>query len=79
MVKTVKVVVKLYRDCNTKLYDSEHKTILDHYGEAFIIPGLCGDGYINATIDNQTGRIIGWKPITEEKLERMRIEIEEGG
>lgn len=74
MVKTVKIVIKLYDDCHTTLYDNQHNKMFDHYGSAFVIPGLCGDGYINATIDNTTGRIIGWKPISEEKLERMRLE-----
>lgn len=33
------------------------------------ISGLGGGDYIRLSIENETGKIIGWKPITEEDLD----------
>ena len=33
------------------------------------IPGLGGGDYIRLSIENETGKIIGWNPITEEDLD----------
>lgn len=74
--------------CAVTVQDDKGKTILEHDG---YVPDffLGGGDYVEMTIDNDTGKIIGWKPITidqinehktdegiEEETEEEREEIE---
>lgn len=43
----------------------------EHDGYGLYIDGLGGGDYLRITIDNATGKIEGWVPLTEEQLEEL--------
>jgi hypothetical protein len=55
------------------IQDKNGKTILDHDG--YVPDFFFGGGdYIELTIDNETGKIEGWKPITVEQIKEYHEE-----
>lgn len=40
----------------------------DGYG---VVPGVGNGDYIDFSVENETGRIVGWKPFTDEELESL--------
>lgn len=68
MIRIVKVTVKA-KTRQTVLYNENMKPIKKRLKSDSHIVGLTCEEYINATVDNATGKIIGWRPITEEDLE----------
>lgn len=45
--------------------------IAQHTGYAPFIKNLCGGDDVDFEIDNATGKIIGWVPITDDQLEEI--------
>ena len=41
---------------------------ISHHGYGPNIPGIGGEDYIQLEIDNDTGMVIGWKPLTIESF-----------
>jgi hypothetical protein len=74
--------VKIYIGCkhsdmfNMTVVDDEGNELLEHNGYGVGLFGVFneGDDYINLTIDNDTGKIIGWKPMTKEEIENYEPE-----
>ena len=58
-------------DTASLLIDKEGEEILDHHGYMPHI-GIFGGDQTELEIDNETGQIIGWKPITQEDLEGLK-------
>lgn len=78
-VKTVTINAHA-RDCQDwEFYDVDGRSIKSHVGYSPItIPEISaeyGDD-VSFKIDNETGRIIGWVPITDEQLEEMEVDEE---
>ena len=54
-----------------QILDDEGHEVLDHQGYGPGIGSLSGGDYLSLSIDNDTGKIIGWKPITEEEIKNF--------
>lgn len=51
---------------------------INHHGYVPYIPGIGNGDYIHLEIDNETGKIVGWKPLTVASFkEACGIEDEE--
>lgn len=63
--------IKLSAKCSDllslKLIDDEGRTLAEHEGYVPVL-GFGGGDYIKLVIDNETGKIEGWKPHTVAKI-----------
>lgn len=67
MIKTVYVNAKCSDCCYISLEDKNGLSLEEHQGYVLNIPGLGGGDYIELEIDNETGVIKNWVPITSLK------------
>ena len=51
--------------------DDKNKTVLDYDGYVPDIESIGGGDYIELEIDNATGTIIGWVPLTEKTIAKI--------
>jgi hypothetical protein len=63
-VKTVSVYMKHNDMTGMQLYDADGNTIEEMDSDYFPHVGVFGGDDTELTIDNETGKIIGWVPIT---------------
>lgn len=70
LIKTINIQAK-HSDMYFAGIDYEDGTSKEHEGYGLYITGLGGGDYIDFTIDNATGKIMGWVPLTEEKIEEL--------
>jgi len=49
--------------------------VIDHHGYMPSIKSIGGDDYIELDIDNETGKIIGWVPLTDASIEDLKDEL----
>lgn len=55
--------------CHVTITDSNGKVTCEHDGYVPNELGLGGGDYIKFTIDNETGRIVGWEPVSKEDID----------
>ncbi len=65
-MRTLNVSAKCSDCCFTELHDSEAKIRLSSDGYVPKGLGVGGGDYIEITIDVDTGKVVGWKPFTNE-------------
>lgn len=70
MLKTILLQAK-HDDRFSIDFMMEDGTTKEHEGYAPSITGLCRGDYTRIRIDNATGTIIGWEPITDDELEEI--------
>jgi len=71
MIKTIHISAK---HDDRYAFHTDGDTSVEHDGYALRIPGLGGGDYTRLSIDNATGQIIGWVPLTEESLSEIMEE-----
>ena len=54
------------------IYDDEGNEIFEHDGYVPSIKGLGSGDYVDIDIDNATGKIIGWVPLSADKIEELK-------
>lgn len=69
MIEKIYINIKHDDRYSATIY-SENGTI-GHSGYALYIDGLGGGDYTKMTIDNATGKIENWVPLTEENLKEI--------
>lgn len=63
-----------HRDCfSMTISDDDGNRILDGDGYAPHIQNFSGGDDLDFIIDNETGKIIGWVPLTEDDVEDIRM------
>lgn len=75
-IKTISVGTHSRDMHDIQIYDAEGRMIHEHSGYAPNIPGFSGGDDINFDIDNETGMIIGWVPLTTATM-REAFDIDE--
>jgi len=66
------------RDCSSvNIFDENDNMLFDHGGYFPYIGHLCEGDDLEITIDNETGKILGWVPLTEEDIQRLKEEVNE--
>lgn len=63
----IRIVAKCSDCFGMKVLETE----LEYNGEVPRNIGIGGGDYVRLTIDNDTGKIEGWKPLTQEQLEEV--------
>jgi hypothetical protein len=67
----VHISVKHSDMCYVAVDDDDGNEIFEHDGYAPRIGCMAGGDYTTFIIDNETGQIQGWKPITKEELDNF--------
>ena len=66
----MKISVNLHhRDCSSILIEENGRIIVDHDGYMPYLNNHLGGDDTNFVIDNDTGMILNWKPITMEQIQ----------
>jgi hypothetical protein len=71
------IVMKIFISCkhsdmlDMQIEDEDGNLILEHQGYGPNIGSLSGGDYLSLVIDNDTGKIIDWKPITQDEIENF--------
>jgi hypothetical protein len=68
-IKTLKINIKHNDMFAIELKDEGGKIIFSKDDYAPNIPHFCGGDYTDFFIDNETGKIIGWVPLTDKFIE----------
>lgn len=70
MIETIHIQAK-HDDRYSVTFETYDGKNIDHDGYGLRIDGVGGGDYINLHIDNATGKIIGWVPLTDEAVEEI--------
>ena len=70
----IKICVSVkHSDLASLIIEKDTKTVLDHDGYMLPIQGISDDeDYTSFEVDNETGKIIGWKPLTEKDIKKLQ-------
>jgi hypothetical protein len=61
--------------CYTTIIDQEGNEILEGDGYVPNIKGIGGGDYLSIKVDNATGKIVGWVPVTEDDIKWLAKDI----
>jgi len=73
MIKTVHINAN-HDDRYSVRFELDSGEPIKHEGYALHMDGLGGGSYTRMAIDNATGQIIGWVPLTEEAIAELMDE-----
>lgn len=62
--------------CYTTITDDKGFIIFENDGYVPRFKGIGGGKYLDIQIDNKTGKIIGWVPLTQEEVDELIKEYE---
>lgn len=55
--------------------DDFGEELIDYVGYAPALANVCDGDYIDMEIDNDTGKIIGWVPLTKRSIKAIKEEL----
>jgi hypothetical protein len=72
---SIKISVSVkHSDLASLIIEKDSKVVLDHDGYMLPILGISDDGdYTSFEVDNETGKIIGWKPLTDKDIKKLKV------
>ncbi len=59
--------------CDFEVIDDDNTLYESHDYAPYL--GIFGGDYTHFQVDNETGKIVGWVPITKEEIERLKEEM----